>query len=203
MAKKKISSQSPKPQRSRRKNANSGSTVLTVLIIAFITAIVGIYLLTKYSEKIPSYLIPKKISKPAMKTINLYFSDEEGLALKAEKRGIEPGTLTKEIKEAVDGLIKGPRENLIGAIPDGTRLSDVEIKDGTAFLNFSPEISERHPGGSSAEIQTVYSIVNTITLNFPEIKKVQFLIAGKKVKTIAGHIDVSFPLAPDKNYIKG
>lgn len=203
MAKKKIPPHNPKPQRSRRKKNNTGSTALTVIIIAFLTVVVGIYLLAKYGEKIPPYLAPKKISKPAIKTVSLYFSNEEGLALKAEKRGIATGVLTKEVAEAVAELIKGPEGKLIDAIPDGTRLLGVEIKEDIAFLNFSKEISENHPGGSSAELQTVYSIVNTVTFNFPGIKKVQILIQGKKAKVLAGHIDISFPLGPDKDFIKG
>lgn len=203
MAKKKIPPGNPKPQRSRRKKDSAGRAVLTVIIVALLTVIIGIYLLTKYSEKIPLYLIPKKISKPEMKTVNLYFSNDEGLALKAEKREIEKGALAKEIERSINALIKGPAEKLTPTIPDGTRLLGIEIKEGVAFLNFSKEISERHPGGSSAEIQTVYSIVNTVALNFSEIKKVQLLIEGKKAKTVAGHIDISFPLGPDKEFIKG
>jgi len=203
MAKKKISSNRQKTQRSRKKNGGGGSALLTVIIIALLTVVVGIYLLTKFGEKIPSYLIPKKISKPEAKTINLYFSNEEGLALKAEKREIAKGNLIKEIKEGIDSLIKGPKLNLTPTIPEGTRVLGVDVKDGIAFLNFSKEISENHPGGSSAEIQTVYSIVNTVTLNFPEIKKVQLLIEGKRAKVLAGHIDISFPLGPDKGFIKG
>ncbi|MBI3753726.1 MAG: GerMN domain-containing protein [Deltaproteobacteria bacterium] len=203
MAKKKLPHGNPKPQRSRRKKGNAGRAVLTVIIVALLTVIIGIYLLTKYSEKIPPYLIPKKIFKPEMKTVNLYFSNDEGLALKAEKREIAKGALAKEIERSINALIKGPAEKLTPTIPDGTRLLGVEIKEGVAFLNFSKEISERHPGGSSAEIQTVYSIVNTVALNFSEIKKVQLLIEGKKAKTVAGHIDISFPLKADKEFIKG
>lgn len=202
MAKKKISSDA-KPQRPRKKRGNAGSAILTVIIIALLTVVVGIYLLARYGEKLPFSLISPKISKPETKTINLYFSNEDGLALKAEKREIAKGDLIKEIKQGIDSLIKGPKRNLTPTIPDGTRLLGVDVKDGIAFLNFSKEISDKHPGGSAAEIQTVYSIVNTVALNFPEIKKVQILIEGKKAKTIAGHIDISFPLKPEKEFIKG
>ena len=202
MAKKKIPS-NPKPQRARKRQGNAGSTILTVIIIALLTAVVGIYLITRYGAKFPPSLIPHKISKPGTKTINLYFPNQEGLVLKAEKREIAKGDLTKEIQESVEGLIKGPQWNLTPSIPDGTRLLGVMVKEEVAFLNFSKEISERHPGGSSAELQTIYSIINTITLNFPDIKKVQLLIEGKKVNTLAGHIDISFPLSQDKDLIKG
>ncbi|MBI5048114.1 MAG: GerMN domain-containing protein [Deltaproteobacteria bacterium] len=198
MAKKKI----PPAQKSkglRKKRGSSGGAILTVIIIALITVVIGILLLTKYGEKLPSFLIPQK---PEIKTVNLYFSGDEGIALNAEKREIAKGSLTKEIKQSIEGLINGPKARLIPTIPDGTRFLGVEIKEGVAFLNFSKEISEKHPGGSSAELQTIYSIVNTITLNFHEVKRVQFLIEGKKAKTLAGHIDISFPLGHNKDFIK-
>ncbi len=202
MAKQKKTSFNKKTQKQRKKKDSAGSAFLTVIIIALLTVAVGIYLLAKYGEKIPSYLIPKRTGQ-GVKIVNLYFSNEEGVELIGEKRKIERGTLTKEIKEAVNGIIKGPEENLTPTIPDGTRLLNVEVKDGVAFLNFSKEISENHPGGSSAEIQTIYSVINTITLNFPEIKMVQFLIEGEKAKTLAGHIDISSPLGPSAKFIKG
>ncbi len=202
MAKKKLYS-NPKPQRPGKKKGGSGSALLTVVIIALLTVVVGIYLLTKFGENIFPYLISKKVSKPEMKIINLYFSDEEGLVLRVEKRELSKGVLKKEIEEGINVLINGPLGKLTPTIPDGTKLLGVEIKDGVVFLNFSKEISEKHLGGSSAEIQTVYSIVNTVTLNFPDIKKAQILIEGKKTKTLAGHIDISFPLGTDKGFIKG
>ena len=58
--------------------------------------------------------------------------------------------------------------------------------------------SSNHPGGSTAELQTIYSVVNTLTLNFPGIKKVQLLIDGSVHDTLAGHIVISIPLGPEK-----
>ncbi|MBI5328198.1 MAG: GerMN domain-containing protein [Deltaproteobacteria bacterium] len=199
MAKKKIPS-SQKQQRLRKKRGIAGGAILTVIITALLTVALGIYLLTKYGEKLPTFLI---LQRPEIKIINLYFSNDEGIALNAEKRKIVKGGLVKEIKQSLDALINGPKGRLISTIPNGTRLLDVEIKEEVAFLNFSKEISEKHPGGSYAEAQTVYSIVNTITLNFQEVKRVQLLIQGKKAKTLAGHIDISFPLGYNKDFIKG
>ena len=59
-----------------------------------------------------------------------------------------------------------------------------------------------HEGGSSGELQTIYSIVNTLALSFPEIKEVQILVAGNREETIAGHIDITTPLGPDRKIIK-
>lgn len=195
---------SPSPRLKTRKRGNStGRATITIIVVALLTVVVGIYLITEYGDKILPYLIPKKISRYEIKSVRIYFSNEEGKALKAEERDIAKETLSIEIREAIHALISGPKGGLTVTIPDGTRLLSVEVKDTVAFLNFSKEISDKHPGGSSAELQTIYSVVDTVTLNFPEIKKVQLLIEGKKVKTLAGHIDISFPLGPNKDLIKG
>ena len=74
MAKKKTYS-NPKPQRARKKWGNAGSAILTVIIIALLTVVVGIYLLARYGEKLPFSLIPQKISKTETKTIKRGFLD--------------------------------------------------------------------------------------------------------------------------------
>jgi spore germination protein GerM len=71
-----------------------------------------------------------------------------------------------------------------------------------AKVNFNPALSKDHPGGSSAEMMTVYSIVNSLSLNFPQIKRVQFLIDGKPIATIVGHLSLEQPVSPKPDLIK-
>ena len=40
------------------------------------------------------------------------------------------------------------------------------------------------------ELLTIYSIVNSLILNVPNIKAVKILINGNEAKTLAGHIDL-------------
>jgi hypothetical protein len=42
----------------------------------------------------------------------------------------------------------------------------------------------------------VYSIVETVTANFPEAKKVRVLINGSPAETLAGHIALDRSLTP-------
>ena len=44
-----------------------------------------------------------------------------------------------------------------------------------------PEVTARHPGGSTAELLTVYALVNSLTANLPTIRRVQILIDGQEV----------------------
>jgi hypothetical protein len=39
--------------------------------------------------------------------------------------------------------------------------------------------------------------VNTISYNFPSIKKVTFLVEGKTTNTLGGHMDLRKPIEPD------
>jgi len=109
----------------------------------------------------------------------------------------------ENIQHVVEELIKGPQGNLIRTIPKSTIIKNVRIdRNGIAWLDFSPHLSRDHPGGSSAEIITVYSIANTVILNFKDIKKVRFLIDGSEIETLAGHIDCKRSIVANKDYIK-
>jgi hypothetical protein len=48
---------------------------------------------------------------------------------------------------------------------------------------------------------TVYSVVNSITANFPAVKRVQLLLDDRPISTFAGHVDVSRPLPPDMTFV--
>ena len=136
--------------------------------------------------------------------INLYFADPDSEYLSAERRIISKAITQKQrITQTIKELISGPRGRLIRTTPTQTILKSVHIDNkGVVFLDFSAHLSRNHPGGSSAEISTVYSIVNTVLLNFKETTRVKILINGQEIKTLAGHIDCSVPLLADKELIK-
>lgn len=169
----------------------------------------GAFLLVKYREKVFPPSIPRKeavkplLEKKELKEVTIYFSDKEGLTLIGEGRRIGRGAVEDEVKGVIEDLMKGPEKDGTQTIPSGTRLLKVEVKQGIAYVDFSKELSARHTGGSSAELQTVYSIVNSIVFNFSEIKGVQILIEGNRQATLAGHIDISLPLKGDRGFIRG
>lgn len=78
-------------------------------------------------------------------------------------------------------------------VPENTRLLSFKVEsDGTAYANFSKEIAKRDQG-SYNEFMLTGAIVNTLT-EFPEIKRVQILVEGKKVTTLGKHMDIEDPL---------
>ncbi len=136
----------------------------------------------------------KLLKKPelAKRLIYLYLPDAGRTKLVKQEKEIIEGSLEDMVREVFKELSSAKER----VIPEGTRLEHVFIGRGVLFLDFSKEMVRNHPGGSNAEIMTIYSIVDSICKSFPEIRMVQFLIEGKVVDTLKGHIDVSLPLEP-------
>lgn len=133
--------------------------------------------------------------------VKLYFADSQAEKLLPEEREVvQKGETLEEI--VVNELIRGPRkEGLTKTIPDETKLLSLNVVDGVANVNFSKEIQTKHWGGSAGESMTVYSVTNSLA-NLGGIKKVQFLVEGKKVESLLGHMDTSQPLEPSADLVK-
>jgi len=140
-------------------------------------------------------------SLPAeMIEVNLYFSDSQAMYLVPEKRKIlKTSTLARHI---VNELIKGPASpDLYPTIPQGTQINEVYIAGDIVYIDLSEEVFKNHPGGSSGQLMTVYSMVNTLT-EIPPIRSVQILVAGNERESLVGHVDISRPLLRDEDWIK-
>jgi spore germination protein GerM len=187
-----------KGQKKNRKKVGSRKFFLFLVIIGMV-----LFLAYSFRQEILDRLTPLP-EKPEKKVITLYFSEEEGEYLVGEKREISKKRRTEEeAKEVLNELIKGPKGALIPTLPSRTRLLALQIdRRGLAKVNFDQSLSKDHPGGSSAEMMTIYSIVNSLTLNFPRIERVQILIDGKTVESIAGHISLKHPISSNPKMVK-
>ncbi|MEW5919445.1 MAG: GerMN domain-containing protein [Bacillota bacterium] len=130
------------------------------------------------------------------RAVSLYFADEQSDRLVKEERslaleGREPAVAVLE------ELIEGPEYPAHGrTIPPDVKVRDVKIGGGVAAADFSEELRTSHWGGSTGEILTVYSIVNTLA-ELPGVERVQILIEGEVVDTLVGHLELLEPLSPD------
>lgn len=127
-------------------------------------------------------------------TIDLYFARRDGNGLEVEKRDIPK--VEGIARQTMHELLTGPRNpNLKQALPAGTKLLDINLKpDGLCIVNFNDRIGEIE--GRKGEVLAVYSVVNTLA-QFPTVKRVDFLIEGEPVDTLAGTVDLSNPVAAD------
>ena len=203
--------------RKLKKKRNNPKIILSLLIIV-VLVIAGYLIFNKfivpiwerYTEKpVITKEVPYKeeeieevepVPTEEMIEVNLYFSDSQAMYLVPEKRKISQ--IPSLARQAVIELIKGPESSgLYPVIPEGTQVNEVYIADDIVYIDLSEEIFKNHPGGSSGELMTVYSIVNTLT-EIPPIKGVQILVGGNEMNSLVGHIDISMPLLRDEDWIK-
>ena len=132
-------------------------------------------------------------------SVHLYFANTDSTYLSAEQRLIIHMDSTADFgKQIVVALLKGPKENLVSTIPTGTQLRAFFLTtDGIAYVDLTEEVTRQHPGGCYTELLTIFSIVNSLALNVPEIKRVKLLVNGTESPTLAGHIDIRLPIQAD------
>ena len=152
--------------------------------------------------------VEEPVANPAeshsTQTATLYFPGSRG-KLYGEARDLPASQTTEErVTALVAALLAGPRgEGLVAPLPAEVTLASVyRAPNGTAFLNFeSPDNGAPPSVGSTAELQIVYSLVDTVLLNAPSIDRVALLWNGSQPATFAGHVDTSHPLVANRALI--
>lgn len=140
-----------------------------------------------------------------VKQVEVFFPSSAGTGLVAERREIfmtaSPGDRAKQI---LSDLLSGPERNAaLPAIPRGIRLRQVYVlDDGTAYADFTGDLATRLGGGSSDEILTVFSVVNSLVLNVAEITRVGILLDGQECETLNGHLDLRRPLSANLDLVQ-
>jgi len=139
-------------------------------------------------------------SDPPM-NVKLFFPPVKGdPLLTAEDQTIfQSSEIENRAKQILQKLQEGPHgSGLVPSLPKDAKAQDLFIsEDGTAFINFSNTIATNHPGGVLNELATIYSVVDSLTYNLPEIKEVKILIGGVEKETLAGHCLLLLPLTMD------
>jgi hypothetical protein len=140
-------------------------------------------------------------SEAAERTISvkLFFEAADRRGLVPEERTVPfRPELSEQIRVVAEELIRGSRQGLLAPLHPETRVLDVFLTArGVAYLDLSQQASLGQAGGAEAELHSVYAIVDSIIENFPAVRRVQILIEDRPAETLAGHVDLSRPLAAD------
>jgi spore germination protein GerM len=186
----------------RKRGLQIGVVVVTLGLLAWAVTIGLERLAAPVSDAAPPPAPP--VQPTAHITATLFYAAADGLQLSPIRREVP----------LADGVVAQGRQILIAqlapapdgersVIPAGTQLRAFYVTDrGDAFVDLSRDISTAHPGGTLNELLTVYAIVNAVTANLPAVQRVQLLVDGKEVDTIAGHVDTRRPLAKDATLVR-
>lgn len=111
--------------------------------------------------------------------LELYFPDKDGEKLVVEYRTIDSQQALSLEKAIVSELIKGPvNGKLSPAVADGTKLLNIETKDGVCYVNFSSEFKSKSSSGSTATMLSLYAVVNSLC-ELKNVESVQILVNGE------------------------
>lgn len=140
--------------------------------------------------------VPQVNQLASTRKIVLFFVTDDA-RLAREGRELEPCSDTVVcVKDLLDELFNGPVGDLYEAIPEGAAVNSVRLEGDLAVVDVSRVFASDLPSGSSTEILAVYSIINTVCFNYPQIGKVRITVEGEG-KAFLKHLDLSEPLTPD------
>lgn len=178
----------------KSKQTRKNKRTLILAIIVFVAVVfLSLFFITLFDSIYPPASGKGSAEKKKEKAeFTLFFSDANERYLLPEKRFL-PKEQTPESQAVaiVNALIKGSTAGSVNTFPAKAELLDIrkEGKD-TLVVNFGESLIKNHPGGSAAEMATIYSLTNTLTANIPEIKTVKILVEGKSRESLKGHIGI-------------
>jgi len=177
--------------------------------VVFVLAILAVLLLRKRPAVFEPELLNKAGISGASLTefikVKLFYFSETSIYLQPVYREIEVPEIREELYKRFIALLLAGDSGRIVPVPEGAQLRSVYYlgTNEMLVLDFNDLLSSAFPGGTAAELEFIYFIVDNLCYNFKEIKKVKFLVGGNESKTLAGHIDLEKPFYPNFDWLKG
>jgi len=142
---------------------------------------------------------------PSGKTLSVFWIDPVSGRFRPYALTIaDPSEGEDPCQTYVEALLKGRDGVLVPAPPQISLRAVYRVPHHNLLvLDFHEILLHTFPGGTTAEMEFVYFLVNNICQNFPEIQKVKFLVEGNELTHLSGHLDFSQPLAPDPSFFLG
>jgi hypothetical protein len=138
-------------------------------------------------------------NKVAVRRVLLFYETPQML-LGGEPRNVAlPESAAGAIPVVLRELVKGP------AVPTSLRLFPPDtivrgaylLPEGTVVVDLGGKtVTEGWQTGSHQELMAVYSIVQSVTANFADAKRVRIVVNGTPAETLAGHVSLAKSLAP-------
>lgn len=184
--------------------------VLAVSVAAFIIILLLALLLLR--KKTPGYepettrrSVDQGTGVAEFIKVKLFYFSEASATMQPVYREIEVPPVREELYKRFISLLLAGDSGRITPVPSGAQLRSLFFLGGQEMLvlDFSEQLSANFPGGTTAELEFIYFMVDNLCYNFREIKKVKFLIGGNESKTLAGHIDLEKPFFPNFAWLQG
>jgi len=121
--------------------------------------------------------------KPNRVSLEVWFTRDDGLVAVHRTHAPTQRVATAAIESLLDGPTAKERDAGIStAVPDGTRLLGIGIRDGVATVDLT---SEYQSGGGASSLQTRLGQVVYTLSQFPTVQKVNFRLDGSPVNVFS------------------
>lgn len=179
-----------------RRTAIGALVVLVIVALVWMVAAIAPRMPAHNTPPAPSPATPAPAGPERKITATLYYISEDGLSMPGVQREVPfADSIADQARRIVETQLAGAPAPYASPVPAGTSLRALFIgQRGEAFVDLAGDVRTKHPGGALFELFTIYSIVDALTVNLPAITRVQILIDGKEVDTLAGHVDLRHPL---------
>lgn len=138
-------------------------------------------------------------NKVSVHSVRLFFESPD-MALVPEQRNVAlPENPAGAVTVVVRELFKGPSNPSVPRLfPADTVVRGAYLlPGGTVLIDLGGQTLTQGWGtGSHQELMAVYSVVQTVSANFPAARRVRLLLNGGPVETLAGHISLRRSLTP-------
>jgi sporulation and spore germination protein len=119
--------------------------------------------------------------------------DEDGVFRQQQAQAALPADAGERSREILRALfseyMQRPSPHPLAA---GSDINDVYVISGDlAVVDTNGAFADSHPSGVMVEDFTLFSMIETLSLNVPEIKRVKIIVNGRERSTLAGHADLS------------
>ena len=171
---------------------------LTLLLVAIVAIGLYLYRLQRETEEemrrasdIRSVALP--VTGPQRQITLAIAYDEDGVFRQRRTQAALPADPAERSRAILRALffeyMQKPSPHPLAA---GSDVKDVYLLSGDlAVVDTNSAFADSHPSGVMVEDFTVFSIIETLALNLPEIKRVKIIVNGRERGTLAGHADLS------------
>ncbi len=185
-------------ERNDRRIPDNRLLILTVTAITLLVAAAGAYLWFRASRSSKQTAEPAAAA-PAAPVQQLddtlpatLYVPQKGKLIAVSSAVRRQPDAQLEARETVLALL-GDERGGSAAVLGEVRLRALYLDgEGTAYLDLAEASPNQRDIRASAwdELLAVYALVNTVTQNVPEVRAVRFLVDGRQVQTLAGHLDL-------------
>jgi spore germination protein GerM len=145
-------------------------------------------------------------NKVAARSVTLYYEAPD-LLLAPEVRTVPlPENSAAALPIVMRELLKGSANAGVPKLfpADAVVRAAYLLPGGLAIVDLGgPTLTEGWNTGSHTELMAAYSIVQTATSNFAEVKRVRIVVNGQPVETLGGHVDLTRSLSPQRTWVRG